>query len=148
MKEVWEDQICIKIFILKWMNWNRKKGMLCDYFMKLVSWHQGSHYEDRCTETCMYSCHWYPRHRKTYKAWLVSWAALNNQLIELYHWNGNVVIVIKKFFTNCTGSCQSDNFQCSQWQFFFQNNNIIITFITKHMLRFTGAIYSHWCHNL
>ena len=32
--------------------------------------------------------------------------------------------VDKIFITGCTGSCQNDNFQCSQWRKFDQNDNI------------------------
>ena len=32
-----------------------------------------------------------------------------------YDWNGNVVILTKCFVSGCTGSCQNDNFQFSQW---------------------------------
>ena len=33
------------------------------------------------------------------------------------------------FVTGCTGSCQNDNFQCSQWQKFHQNDNISVSVI-------------------
>ena len=31
------------------------------------------------------------------------------------------------FITGCTGSCQNDNFQCSQWLKFRQNDNIFVS---------------------
>ena len=37
----------------------------------------------------------------------------------------------KIFITGCTGSCQNDNFQCSQWWKFHQNNNISVSVILR-----------------
>ena len=33
----------------------------------------------------------------------------------------------KIFITDCTGSCQNDNFKCSQWWKFHQNDNIYVS---------------------
>ena len=33
------------------------------------------------------------------------------------------------FITGCTGSCQNDNFQCSQWWKFRQNDDIFVSVI-------------------
>ena len=38
------------------------------------------------------------------------------------------------FITGCTESCQNDNFQCSQWWKFHQNDDI-----------FVSVIYGPWC---
>ena len=35
--------------------------------------------------------------------------------------------------TGCTGSCQSDNFQCSQWWKFRQNDDIFVSVIVKNV---------------
>ena len=39
------------------------------------------------------------------------------------------------FITGCTGSCQNDNFQCSQWLKFRQNDNIFVS-----VLSWTGTM--------
>ena len=44
------------------------------------------------------------------------------------------------FITGCTGSCQNDNFQCSQWWKFHQDNNISVS-VDPSPLTF-GAIFS------
>ena len=36
------------------------------------------------------------------------------------------------FITGCTESCQNDNFRCSQWLKFHQNDNISVSVITVH----------------
>ena len=51
--------------------------------------------------------------------------------ITSIHWSGNVVILTKIFITGCTGSCQYDNFQWSQWWKFHENDNISIECILK-----------------
>ena len=33
------------------------------------------------------------------------------------------------FITGCTGSCQNDNFQCSQWWKFRQNDDIFVSVV-------------------
>ena len=38
------------------------------------------------------------------------------------------------FITGCTGSCQNDNFQCSQWWKFYQNNDISISVENNHII--------------
>ena len=36
------------------------------------------------------------------------------------------------FITGCTGSCQNDNFQCSQWLKFCQNDDIFVSVNVTH----------------
>ena len=36
------------------------------------------------------------------------------------------------FITGCTGSCHFDNFQCSQWWKFCQNDNISVSVLGTH----------------
>ena len=45
------------------------------------------------------------------------------------------------FITGCTGSCQNDNFQCSQWLKFRQNDNI---FVSVMACRLFGAASNHF----
>ena len=49
------------------------------------------------------------------------------KLIQQHHWNGNIVILMKLFITGCTGSCQNENFQCSQWWKFRQIGAIFVS---------------------
>ena len=37
------------------------------------------------------------------------------------------------FVTGCTGSCQNDNFQCSQWLKFRQNDDIFVSVLAWYM---------------
>ena len=43
------------------------------------------------------------------------------------NWNENVLIFDKIFIIGCIERCQNDNFQCSQWWKFQQNDNITIS---------------------
>ena len=51
------------------------------------------------------------------------------------------------FITGCTGSCHFDNFQCSQWWKFHQNDNSSISVCTLHCSSYTlhCASYTHHC---
>ena len=44
------------------------------------------------------------------------------------------------FVTGCTGSCHFDNFQCSQWWKFHQNEDISVS---VHNLHWTGILRLH-----
>ena len=65
--------------------------------------------------------------------WLLTQKAPMKAFLSFF---GNMVAVTLKrkcchfdeiFITGCTGSCQNDNFQCSQWWKFHQNNNISVS---------------------
>ena len=43
------------------------------------------------------------------------------------------------FLTGCTGSCHFDNFQCSQWGKFHQNNDISFRCLSTHQWDVTGS---------
>ena len=43
------------------------------------------------------------------------------------------------FITGCTGSCQNDNFQCSQWWKFRQNDDIFVSVLIE-----MDSLVSHW----
>ena len=51
------------------------------------------------------------------------------------------------FVTGCTGSCQNDNFQCSQWLKFRQNDDIFVSVIADHQwhdLHRRSTLISAW----
>ena len=48
----------------------------------------------------------------------------------------------KIFITDCTGSCQNDNFQCSRWWKFQQNDNISVS-VYPHLLSRLAHISKH-----
>ena len=51
------------------------------------------------------------------------------------------------FITGCTGSCQNDNFQCSQWWKFRQNDDIFVSVIYHKRLGGWGCDVSCGGHH-
>ena len=50
----------------------------------------------------------------------------------------------KIFITGCTGSCQNDNFQWSQWSKFHQNDEIVISFVVYDQTPQEGQLCWRW----
>ena len=77
--------------------------------------------------------------------------AINNHCVDFYRDYGAIWMALRNthtlkleclhfdeiFITGCTGSCQNDNFQCSQWWKFRQNDIFVSVYgvaATKHTI--------------
>ena len=58
------------------------------------------------------------------------------------YWNGKCHHFDEIFVTDCSESCQNDNFQCSQWWKFRQNGNISVSveLVLWQLLAFRDAV--------
>ena len=71
---------------------------------------------------------------------------MSHSINELTHW-GRVTHTLKRkcrhfdeiLITGCTGSCHFDNFQCSQWWKFHQNEDISVSVIMHRKLSTIGS---------